>query len=95
MLPTTPYRMMNNREEGENRTREPEGLGPEPSAFDRFATSPKIKGQAQGGDRTHDLQINSLSHYRLCYSSQRIKIKNKTLPRRELNPGLNGDSVTY
>jgi hypothetical protein len=25
---------------------------------------------AQGGDRTHDLQINSLSHYRLCYSSQ-------------------------
>ena len=31
------------KEEGENRTREPEGLGPEPSAFDRFATSPHMK----------------------------------------------------
>jgi hypothetical protein len=115
------------REEGENRTREPEGLGPEPSAFDRFATSPQkkptslvvkplgrielptcslrvnrsatelkrlkqeISVKAQGGDRTHDLQINSLSHYRLCYSS----LWKKKLPRRELNPGLNGDSVIY
>ena len=36
----TYYTTADTREEGENRTREPEGLGPEPSAFDRFATSP-------------------------------------------------------
>ena len=118
------------REEGENRTREPEGLGPEPSAFDRFATSPQNKPKrtrrlsrfsrkplgrielptcslrvnrsatelkrpkeeetpetrvrAQGGDRTHDLQINSLSHYRLCYSSPK---KEKNNPGCPLLPG--------
>ena len=53
--------------------------------------TPAREIQAQGGDRTHDLQINSLSHYRLCYSSS----KKEKLPRRELNPGLNGDSVIY
>ena len=37
------------REEGENRTREPEGLGPEPSAFDRFATSPPAQKKPCGG----------------------------------------------
>jgi hypothetical protein len=35
--------------------------------------------QAQGGDRTHDLQINSLSHYRLCYSS---------LEKKASSPGI-------
>ena len=69
---TTRLRALDNKksqEEGGIRTPEPEGRELESRAFDRFATSPGIKGQAQGGDRTHDLQINSLSHYRLCYSS--------------------------
>ena len=39
----TYYTTAEKQEEGENRTREPEGLGPEPSAFDRFATSPQRK----------------------------------------------------
>ena len=53
------------REEGENRTREPEGLGPEPSAFDRFATSPPAQKKALWGARTPDPTIKSRVLYRL------------------------------
>ena len=40
MLPTTPYRINKEEEEGGVRTPEPEGPRPERGAFDHFATSP-------------------------------------------------------
>ena len=64
-----PVRPTSTREEGENRTREPEGLGPEPSAFDRFATSPHNENKSRSlfpllfsapwQDRIADLFITS------------------------------------